>query len=244
MITVLYPRPVKRVGQMRLSLRDAIYYPKRQRASDEIEEKQPRDLIVTLDEDADRLFSRAVIEVPQFNRALHTGTVRARGESVNLSVKIGTDRRAEGGDGSFAVKIRRQGSKVTGEYSGTYRGERRQGAVEGEYVTGVLSSQGHWEETTPPPMRAIAGGVQVGDDRVVFAGSIEEDQELTAVTAERDAQAVLTLTAEEIDLDRFQGEIGLFVPDTGYPFGRIPDWLIRQRVQRPDTSMRRANKVE
>ena len=36
------------------------------------------------------------------------------------------------------------------------------------------------------------------------------------------------------DLDRFQGEIGLFVPDTGYPFGRIPDWLIRQRVPRPD----------
>jgi hypothetical protein len=81
-------------------------------------------------------------------------------------------------------------------------------------------------------MKAIPGGVQVGDDRVVFAGSIEQKQAMTVVTAERDAKTVLTLTTEEIDLDRFQGRIGLFVPDTGYPFGRIPDWLIRQRVPR------------
>ena len=41
------------------------------------------------------------------------------------------------------------------------------------------------------------------------------------------------LWGADVDTDRFQGEVGLFVPDTGYPFGRIPDWLIRQRVPRP-----------
>jgi hypothetical protein len=41
------------------------------------------------------------------------------------------------------------------------------------------------------------------------------------------------LSGREIDLERFQGQIGLFVPDTGYPFGEIPDWLIRQRIRPP-----------
>ena len=44
---------------------------------------------------------------------------------------------------------------------------------------------------------------------------------------------VLSLDGREIDLDRSQGDIGLFVPDAGYPFGDIPDWLIRQRAGRP-----------
>jgi len=39
-----------------------------------------------------------------------------------------------------------------------------------------------------------------------------------------------TLTGRDIDPDRSQGRIGLFVPDAGYPFGDIPDWLIRQRA--------------
>jgi len=29
-------------------------------------------------------------------------------------------------------------------------------------------------------------------------------------------------------------DLGLFVPDAGYPFGVIPDWLIRQRSKVPD----------
>jgi hypothetical protein len=36
-----------------------------------------------------------------------------------------------------------------------------------------------------------------------------------------------------VDLNRPQGDIGLFVPDAGYPFGAIPDWLIRQRNKVP-----------
>ena len=33
-----------------------------------------------------------------------------------------------------------------------------------------------------------------------------------------------------VDPDRSQGRIGLFVPDVGYPFGPIPEWLREQRV--------------
>jgi hypothetical protein len=42
----------------------------------------------------------------------------------------------------------------------------------------------------------------------------------------------LTLLGKDINLDRSQGDIGLFVPDAGYPFGEIPDWLIQQRARR------------
>jgi hypothetical protein len=33
-----------------------------------------------------------------------------------------------------------------------------------------------------------------------------------------------------VDVNRFRCRIGLIVPDAGYPFSRIPDWLIRQRL--------------
>jgi hypothetical protein len=35
-------------------------------------------------------------------------------------------------------------------------------------------------------------------------------------------------------MDRSQGDIGIFIPDAGYPFGMIPDWLLRQRTKKPD----------
>ena len=51
-------------------------------------------------------------------------------------------------------------------------------------------------------------------------------------TVKRSGKTVLTLTGK--DIDRSQSEIGLFVPDAGYPFGDIPERLIRQRMKRPD----------
>ena len=48
----------------------------------------------------------------------------------------------------------------------------------------------------------------------------------------RGGKDVLAVTGKELDLDRSQGDIGLFVPDAGYPFGEIPEWLIKQRVKR------------
>jgi hypothetical protein len=222
------------VDQVRLTLSAAVYKPKFNKRTNETE-KQPRDLMVTLDYEGERAYKRAVLEVPDFNKALHVGSAEARGDSVRLSVVLGTDRRAEGGDGKFELKLRRQGSKVTGTYAGTYRGEKCAGEVSGEFKSNVLSDQGHWDATVQPPaMKAIPGGVEVGGDRIVFAGGMDDDDATTYLTVQRGAQTAVELTGEDVDLERFQGEIGLYVPDTGYPFGRIPDWLIRQRVQRDE----------
>jgi hypothetical protein len=234
-ITVLYPRPLKRVTQLRLTLTDAVYRPKFNKRTNETE-KHARDLIVTLDYDGDRLYRRAVVEVPDFNRALHTAEATTRGSDTRLAVRLGSDRRAEGGEGQFVLKLQRQGAKVLGTFTGVYRGDKVQGDLRGEVKTNVLSEQGHWVDTVkPPPMQAVAGGVQVGEDRILFSGGIGDDDQTAYVTVQRSDTIVAQLMGAAIDMDRSQGEIGLYVPDTGYPFGRIPDWLIRQRVKRERT---------
>jgi hypothetical protein len=74
-----------------------------------------------------------------------------------------------------------------------------------------------------PSIRALDNGVTVGRDEITFA--IDEP-----VTVKRDGKEVMRLTPDDIDLNRSQGKIGLFVPNVGYPLGQIPDWLIRQRA--------------
>ncbi len=93
----------------------------------------------------------------------------------------------------------------------------------GEFIT-VLYPGG---ET--PPIEPVDGGVRVGGDEVIFAGGIDDRDATAYVTARRDGKILLSLTGKDVDTDRSQGQIGLFVPDAGYPFGTIPDWLIRQR---------------
>jgi hypothetical protein len=85
-----------------------------------------------------------------------------------------------------------------------------------------------------PPVTPIAGGVRVGDDEIVFAGGLDDNDETAYVSVKRGGKEVLRLTGADLDLNRSQGDIGLFVPDAGYPFGVIPDWLIRQRGRIPD----------
>jgi hypothetical protein len=84
-----------------------------------------------------------------------------------------------------------------------------------------------------PAMAAVEGGVKVGQDVITFAGGIDDKDGVAYVTAKAAGES-LELTGKDIDLDRFQGDIGLFVPDAGYPFGEIPDWLLRQRLKPPD----------
>jgi hypothetical protein len=85
-----------------------------------------------------------------------------------------------------------------------------------------------------PAFSALPNGVKVGDDEVTFGGGIDDQDATVYVSVKRDGREVLVLTGKDVDLDRSQGEIGLFVPDAGYPFGEIPDWLIRQRSKRPE----------
>jgi len=97
----------------------------------------------------------------------------------------------------------------------------------GEFIT-VL-----YPGNKPPTIEAIDGGVRVGDDRITCAGAIDGAGTDARVTVMRNGKPVMSVTGKDIDVDRSQGEVGLFVPDAGYPFGVIPDWLIRQRIKVP-----------
>lgn len=111
-------------------------------------------------------------------------------------------------------------------------GESTQGARlsvtgdSGEFIT-VL-----WPNGEPPAFTAIPGGVRVGDDEIAFTGGLDATDGTISVT--RGGKRIGGLAADAIDPDRSQGDVGLFVPDVGYPFGPIPDWLMRQRQARPD----------
>jgi hypothetical protein len=100
------------------------------------------------------------------------------------------------------------------------RGER------GEFITVLYPGRA-------PAISPTPSGVAVGEDEIGFAGDLTSaGADIDAVvTVKRGGRVVLRLAASEINLDRSQGKIGLFVPDAGYPFGRIPDWLVRQRTR-------------
>jgi hypothetical protein len=92
-----------------------------------------------------------------------------------------------------------------------------------------------------PAMSAIANGVRLDFkgghvDEVVFGDappSAGGEGKGPLVVVRRDGRPVARLSADDVDLDRPQGKVGLFVPDCGYDFGPIPDWLLRQRTTRP-----------
>jgi hypothetical protein len=109
-------------------------------------------------------------------------------------------------------------------------------ARSGEFITVMYPGE------KLPDVSALPNGVKVGADIVTFDGAID-DVDATAYVAAKAGGGELTLTGKDIDLDRFQGEIGLFVPDAGYPFGEIPDWLARQRSKIPDWAPDWAKKI-
>lgn len=79
-----------------------------------------------------------------------------------------------------------------------------------------------WPSGTAPAWSRVEGGVKVGEDVVTFGAD-------GSVKVTRGGKEKGSLAASEIDLKRPQGEVGLFVPECGYDFGPIPEWLIEQR---------------
>jgi len=101
---------------------------------------------------------------------------------------------------------------------------------EAEFIT-VLFPGDH-----TPTVEPTDAGVKVGDTHIYFGPGLPhkdhpQGQASFGVTVRRGNDEMLSVHAGDIDLDRSQGDIGLFVPDVGYPFGPIPDWLIEQRGQ-------------
>ena len=69
-----------------------------------------------------------------------------------------------------------------------------------------------------PAVTEIDGGVKVGELSVIFTEGFGSGLEVRAA----DGTVLLKIADEDIDLNRPQGDIGLFVPDAGYPFGKSP----------------------
>ncbi|RMD83388.1 MAG: hypothetical protein D6820_02395, partial [Lentisphaerae bacterium] len=114
-------------------------------------------------------------------------------------------------------------------------------ARSGEFITLLYPA------TVTPRVIPMANGLRIGEDEIRFAGNIDQQPGLTYVAVLRRGKTLLTLGGNEIDLNRPQGEIGLFIPDAGYPFGPIPEWLLRQRVTLPKWApqwARRARKFD
>ena len=109
-----------------------------------------------------------------------------------------------------------------------------QGAARGYTYPGPATAR-QGDAAASPAILAMPRGVKVGNDEILFAGDPPTAGDAARpVSVRRDGREVLSLAGKDIDLDRSQGDIGLFVPDAGYPFGEIPDWLIKQRAKRPD----------
>lgn len=96
-----------------------------------------------------------------------------------------------------------------------------------EFIT-VLDPAGQ-----PRPVEAVEHGVRVDGDEILFGGGLDNLPDTAYVTVRRGGKVIVQVTGRDIDMDRSQGEVGLFVPDAGYPFGEIPDWLIKQRSKLP-----------
>ena len=88
-----------------------------------------------------------------------------------------------------------------------------------------------------PAVSSLPQGIKVGDDEIVFGGTEPVDGGATVyVDVKVGGKNSVSLVGKDVDLNRSQGDMGLFVPDAGYPFGDIPDWLIRQRSKVPGTA--------
>ena len=112
----------------------------------------------------------------------------------------------------------------------------------GEYVTVLIPRTPDAPKSLPEPA-AIPNGVRVGNAIVTFGGGIDDDDATTYVNVQVKGKELLMLGGRDIDLNRSQGEVGLFVPDAGYPFGEIPNWLVRQRIEVPDWAPDWAKKI-
>jgi hypothetical protein len=244
-ITVLMPRPVGTVETVELVLKGAIPSEELLKYGKVIESKL--DLHVGLR----RRSGKVVAEPARFSvsdpRQVHgEGTpaiaAAADGWKAELRAVVDPSRNSPGGKATYSIQWKQDGRKCSGAFQGTFiqdekkgPGKRREisGPVAGELAESGFPAKVEYSKDPLPAMSAIPGGVKVGGDEIVFSGGVDEKSDTTYVTVRRNGMSVATLSGREINLDRSQGEIGLFVPDAGYPFGVLPDWLVRQRCTRP-----------
>ena len=243
-VTVIVPKLVPARSVLRFTMTDALVRGDGAKSA----------LVLILDQENGKISGvNPVFTAPDFNMGGRTGAVNIATDSdgVRLKVKVdvGDDRWMTGGTGDYAVTLTGKEGAWKGSFSGTLNLRQYKGKNDGfKKVTGLVEVKGavagelvkDWYpvkveyKSELPAMTSIPGGVKVGEDEIVFGGGVDNEDATQYVSIRRGGKEVLSLTGREIDMDRSQGEIGLFVPDAGYPFGVLPDWLLRQRSNKPD----------
>ncbi|HEU4608727.1 MAG TPA: hypothetical protein VFS31_11505, partial [Chitinophagaceae bacterium] len=96
---------------------------------------------------------------------------------------------------------------------------------EGDFVTILYPGE------KLPSYQLNNGNIRLDDYSISWKAGMDEIADtISLVELKHKNKICQQLLAAEFDDERSQGEIGLFVPDAGYPFGPLPDWLIRQRT--------------
>ncbi|MGD0896533.1 MAG: hypothetical protein ABR915_01775, partial [Thermoguttaceae bacterium] len=246
-VTVVIPKPVKRCDVATFVLKDAFVDKVRDEATKRTSVR-PIDLTVSVAWKDGRLATQHVYvkeAAARKERVVFLGTIEAAGGDGDV-LRLKT----EGVRGRFQkdrvkldyqLRLKREGDAYTGTYSGAMATEpaindgQRSGELSGTLRRDAFPPTPAYDDAwQPPPVAATPGGVSIGSTTVVFAGGLDNEPGTACVAVKRGGEVLLALTGQDIDMDRSQGEIGLFVPDAGYPFGVIPDWLLRQRAKRPD----------
>lgn len=83
-------------------------------------------------------------------------------------------------------------------------------------------------ESIPSGVRIFAPGGQ--PEEIVFrTPHVNEPADAPYVLLRRDGAMTVALSGRNVNTLRPQGDVGLFIPECGYDFGPVPEWLIEQR---------------
>ncbi len=80
--------------------------------------------------------------------------------------------------------------------------EEQKGVVKGQWTKGALPPLDLYAAAEPPQVAAIPGGARVGDDEIVFAGGIDDGDDVAYVTVRRGGRTLLSVTGRDVDLNR------------------------------------------
>ena len=188
--------PTRTCDAMELYLADAVFQGHRSPDDKSLNEKE---LELTLYFDGARV--GVLPDAPTFNTARHSGQAREvpceDGRTFKIDVTMNDDPWVPGGPGSYVVHVRREGDRITGTYTGSFRGVKRRGGLIGCYrAKGHVVSAGaappktdrvrRWEALVNDCARAARNpGRLAGPDLLVRAEKLYTAAGEAAAAAER-----------------------------------------------------------
>jgi len=235
-ITVLMPRPRRLFPVTRLTLKGALARRDTNRRTRKTTISH-HDMGFVLTWRDRKLLEKVHAFAPGYDRKMwFKGSVVAQdkdGLVLKLKGQGLKNRQKQPKEWEFAMRLTRKGGLLTGAFEGLVDAKEVSGEATGTYEEEGASPVLEYGEPDHPPVKALSNGVKIGETEVLFDGGIDDVDGAVYVSVKHSGKELMKVTGDDIDMDRSQGEIGIFVPDAGYPFGVLPDWLLRQRVKKP-----------